>query len=167
MAVRVRPAADAELAAVGRLTAQVYLEEGFCAPGDPYLEVLADAAGRARLAEVWVAADDGELLGTVTFCRPGTAYAELSRADEGEFRMLAVAGAARGRGAGRALVRACLDRARELGLTGVRISSLPEMTRAHRLYLSMGFRRAPQDDWTPVPQVTLLAFVARLDQDGS
>jgi hypothetical protein len=35
------------------------------------------------------------------------------------------------------------------------------MTAAHRLYERSGFRRVPERDWTPTPEVPLLAF--RLD----
>ena len=41
------------------------------------------------------------------------------------------------------------------------ISSLPDMSAAHRLYGRLGFRRAPELDWYPVPGVLLIAF--RLD----
>jgi hypothetical protein len=33
------------------------------------------------------------------------------------------------------------------------------MTGAHRLYAQLGFRRAPERDWSPKPGVHLLAFV--------
>ena len=55
--------------------------------------------------------DDGTLLGSVTSCPPGSPWRELSVEGEGEFRMLAVAPAARGRGVGEALVRQCEERA--------------------------------------------------------
>ena len=48
--------------------------------------------------------DDGDILGSVTFCPPGLPVARARRRDgEGEFRMLAVAPDARGRGVGEAL----------------------------------------------------------------
>ena len=72
--------------------------------------------------------------------------------------MLAVAPAGRGHGVGRALVEACLERARTAGMTEVVMSSLPEMTTAHRLYGTFGFTRAPELDFTPAPQVDLWAF---------
>ena len=94
------------------------------------------------------------MLGSVTFAAPGTPYAEIADADEGEFRMLAVARAARGRGSGEALVRRCLDRARELGLSGLSMSTQPSMASAHRVYERLGFPRVPERDWEPVPGVT-------------
>ena len=98
----------------------------------------------------------------MTFCPVGSAYREIGRDDEGEFRMLAVNPAARGRGVGRALVEHCLRRSRELGYAGIRMSSMDRMTSAHRVYERLGFVRAPQDDWSPVPGVNLLAYCASL-----
>jgi len=153
----VRPA---ELEEVGRLTSEVYVGDGYVAAGDDYARELLDTIRRTGEAEVWVAvAPDGELLGSVTFCPVGSAYREIGRADEGEFRMLAVSPAARGRGLGLALVELCLRRARELGYTRVRMSSMDRMTQAHRVYERLGFVRAPEDDWSPAPGVQLLAYV--------
>ena len=87
----------------------------------------------------------------MTFCPVGSPYREIGRDDEGEFRMLAVSPAARGRGVGQALVELCLRRARELGYAGIRMSTMDRMTSAHRVYERLGFVRAPQDDWSPVP----------------
>jgi GNAT superfamily N-acetyltransferase len=153
-----RPVLDDELAEVGRLTSEVYVVDGFLTATDGYVRHLADAARRAREAEVWVAVGDGELWGTVTFCRPGSPFREIGRDDEGEFRMLAVAPAARGRGVGQALVELCVRRSRELGYAGVRMSSMDLMTSAHRVYERLGFVRAPEDDWSPEPGVNLLAY---------
>ena len=38
---------------------------------------------------------------------------------------------------------------------------MAEMTDAHRVYGRLGFLRAPEDDWSPVPGVDLLAFRLR------
>jgi ribosomal protein S18 acetylase RimI-like enzyme len=135
-------------------------------PHDPYVSRLADTAARDRDAEVWVAVDgtgdgEGALLGSVTLCPPGSPWRELATAGEGEFRMLSVDPAAQGRGAGAALVRLCLERARGAGEAAVVISSLREMAAAHRLYGRLGFERVPARDWEPVPGVRLLGF--RLD----
>jgi GNAT superfamily N-acetyltransferase len=156
---RVRPE---ELEEVGRLTAEVYLGEGFIPEGDDYLRELADTPRRAREAEIWVAVDCDQLLGSVTFCPVGSAYREVGRAGEGEFRMLAVDPAARGKGVGRALVEICVRRSRELGYAGIRMSTMDAMTSAHRIYERLGFVRAPEDDWSPAPGVALLAYAVTL-----
>ena len=41
------------------------------------------------------------------------------------------------------------------------LSSLDNMHAAHRLYERMGFTRLPDRDWTPTPDITLIAY--RLD----
>jgi ribosomal protein S18 acetylase RimI-like enzyme len=76
--------------------------------------------------------------------------------------MLAVARAARGTGVGEALVRHCVARARELGLSGVALSTQPSMRSARRVYERVGFTRAPERDWEPVPGVSLLGYHLRL-----
>nr|WP_307782764.1 GNAT family N-acetyltransferase [Tenggerimyces flavus] len=64
----------------------------------------------------------------------------------------------RGKGVGEALVRACLKEAVAEGKHGVVLSSSTAMAPAHRLYERLGFRRAADRDWEPVPGFTLLAF---------
>ena len=76
----------------------------------------------------------------------------------------AVDPAARGLGVGGALVDLVLDRFRRDGMRGVVLSTLPEMTDAHRLYERRGFRRAPERDWAPVPGVDLLAYALDLEE---
>jgi ribosomal protein S18 acetylase RimI-like enzyme len=161
MEVRVRRATEADLAAAGQVTVDAYREDGFVPHDSDYLHELADAARRSREAELWVAVDGEAVVGTVTFCRPGTPFAELARSDEAEFRMLGVARPARRRGIAEALVVRCIERARELGYHGLVLSSMAEMAAAHRLYHRLGFRRDSRRDWSPVPGVELLAF--RLD----
>ena len=151
-----------ELEAVGRLTAEVYIGDGFIDAGDAYMLELTDTARRAREAEVWVAVEADQVIGSVTFCPVGSSFREIGRNDEGEFRMLAVKPTARGRGIGHALVDLCLTRSRELGYTGIRMSTMDRMTSAHRVYERLGFARAPHDDWSPAPGVQLLAYSASL-----
>ena len=164
MTVHVRPAHTSELADIGELTAAAYTADGLLPDDDPYLEHLRDATTRAHEAELYVAVLEDRpdtVAGTVTFCPQGSPWAELARPGEGEFRMLAVATAARRRGVAQALVGACLQRSRELGYLAVVLGSLPAQEPAHRIYERLGFRRTPDLDWSPVEGVDLLAF--RLD----
>jgi ribosomal protein S18 acetylase RimI-like enzyme len=162
MDITVRPAEAAELDEIGELTAAAYLDEGLLSGGErnSYLHRLRDARRRAEHAEVLAAVDTatGQLLGSVTFVPEAGEFADLAGPGEGEFRMLAVRADARGRGAGEALVRACLARARERGLHRMVLCSQQAMTAAHRLYARLGFTRAPELDWQPVPGLTLWAF---------
>jgi ribosomal protein S18 acetylase RimI-like enzyme len=77
-------------------------------------------------------------------------------------RMLAVVPDARGQGVGRALVLACIERARAAGKPGIGIYTRPFMTSAHRLYASLGFRRVRELDWEFEPGEWLWALRLRL-----
>lgn len=160
MTLRVRLAGPADHEAVARVSVAAYEADGQLKGEHGYAQVLADVATRAAAGEVLVALDDRDtVLGAVLFALPGTAYAELSRPGEAEFRMLAVDPAAQGRGVGAALVRACIARARELGCRALTICVRQGYAAAaHRLYAQLGFVRTPELDWSPVDGVNLLAL---------
>ncbi|MHB9859178.1 GNAT family N-acetyltransferase [Streptomyces sp. YIM S03343] len=153
----IRKADPSEYATLGEITAAAYLDDGLLTFGaaDPYLAQLKDVAKRAAAAEVLVATEHGQVLGGVTFVpSSGGPMADIARPGEAEIRMLAVARAARGRGAGEALVRACMDRARAVeGCTGIVLSTDSAMHAAHRIYHRLGFTRAPSRDWNPIPHL--------------
>ena len=162
MSVTVRPAEPADHEAIARVSVAAYQADGQLKEGNPYAETLADVRSREQGGELYVAVDDdGRVLGSVTFVLHGSPYAELSGPGEAEFRMLAVDPAAQGRGAGEALARACVERARELGCKAVVICTRDFAVRAQRLYARLGFVRAPELDWSPMPDVQLLGL--RLD----
>jgi ribosomal protein S18 acetylase RimI-like enzyme len=155
----IRPAEEADLAAVGAITVEAYRVDGFLEGTEDYADTLADAAARFQAADLLVAVDaSGEVLGSVTVVRPGTPYAEVSKPGELEFRMLSVAASARGRGVGDALVRAVIDQARAVGVERVVLSSSEKMLAAHRLYRRLGFTRLPDRDWAPLPGLNLMAY---------
>jgi ribosomal protein S18 acetylase RimI-like enzyme len=158
----IRLALPAEYDAVGELTAEAYANDGFIPSGSDYGLTLRAAADRAAKAELWVAAEGTELLGTVTFCPVGSVYREIGRDDEGEFRMLGVAAKARGLGVGTFLTKHCIQRSRDLGFTRVVMSSAQPMKAAHRIYERLGFTRLPERDWSPRPGVDLYAFTLDL-----
>jgi ribosomal protein S18 acetylase RimI-like enzyme len=157
----VRVARPADFVTAGDVTLAAYEASGLLELGEGYADELLDAAGRAGAdrTDLLVAVDDtDEVVGSVTFVLPGSPLAELCRPTEAEFRMLAVAPAARRRGVGELLVRACVDRARERGCQGMVISVSTISQPAHRLYPRLGFRRAPERDWRPLPHLPLLAY---------
>ena len=159
--MELRPAHPDEIETVGAITLAAY-EEFIDGPEEGYRDELADASGRFHDAELWVAVDDGGLVGTVAYCPPGSRWRELARDHEGEFRMLAVDPRARGKGVGQALADLCERRARQDGATAMVLSSLPAMTGAHRIYGRLGYTRDPDRDWDPAPGVHLVAFVKEL-----
>ena len=165
VACEVRPALPDEYAVVGDLVADVYRAEGFA--HGAYVAMLRDAARRAAEADLLVAADrDSRILGTVTYAAGGSAFADVAGPDEAEFRMLAVAPGARGRGVGERLVRGCIERARGQGKRRLIISTQPNMRAAHRLYTRLGFVRALDRDWSPEPGLRLRVYALALDPPG-
>jgi ribosomal protein S18 acetylase RimI-like enzyme len=159
--VIVRRARPADLEAVGEVTVAAYAEFT-TGPDDHYIAKLRDAATRDREAELWVAELGGAVVGTVTITPEGSPWREIGEPGEGEFRMLAVAPTARRQGVGEALMQLVFDRFRELGSHAIVLSSLAEMTSAHRVYERLGFVRMPERDWSPVPGVELIAFRTEL-----
>lgn len=166
MDITIRAVRPKEYTELGEITAHAYLGDGLLHFGedDSYLHVLRDVARRAAETEVLVAVDGrGRLLGGVTFVSGGGEWADIARCGEAEFRMLAVAEQARGRGAGEALVRACVERARSVeGCRRLVLSTQHGMLAAHRIYERMGFVRTPDRDWEPVPGITLLTYALEL-----
>ncbi|MEU6913509.1 GNAT family N-acetyltransferase [Streptomyces olindensis] len=164
MDIVIRPAEPGEYGPLGDITAHAYLQDGLLDFGesDEYLGELKDVAKRAAAAEVLVALRGDELLGGVTFVPSGGPMADIAGPGEAEIRMLAVSRAARGRGAGEALVRSCVDRARATeGCVRIVLSTQRTMHSAHRIYERLGFVRTPERDWNPVPHlddITLLTY---------
>jgi ribosomal protein S18 acetylase RimI-like enzyme len=158
--LEVRTALLSEHAAVGELTASTYLDEGFA--DEHYAGVLRDVDARAEAATVLVAVLDGRVIGSVTVATEGGAYAENADPGDAVIRMLVTHPAARGSGAGSALVDRALELAREAGCMAVRLSTQSSMTAAHRIYERLGFTRTPDRDWSPVPGVDLLTYVLPL-----
>ena len=81
--------------------------------------------------------------------------------------MLAVDGSVRRSGAGEALVRECIDRARRARRREVFLHSTPWMTAAHELYRKLGFTRDPAHDLEIGDGILLLAFRLPLMADGA
>lgn len=157
--MNVRPVAAGEYEDAGRLVVAAYQAlPGGHLSGD-YARELADVQRRAEEAEVLVALDGEDLVGCVTFVPDASSpWAELLQPGESGIRMLAVEPRAQGRGTGRTLLNACISRARDLRRSAVILHTTPWMSAAQHLYESAGFERLPERDWTPVPEVPLLAY---------
>lgn len=159
--VRVRPVRPEDYDAVAQLTAAAYVGEGFVSADDgDYLPMLMDTERRARHGALLVAELEQQVVGAVTLAEAGGEYADIARAGELEFRMLAVHPGAQRKGIGRALVHAVVEHARTSeGVRAVVLSTEEKMGGAHQLYASMGFQRRPARDWA-VPEygIRLLVF---------
>jgi ribosomal protein S18 acetylase RimI-like enzyme len=144
--IEVREARAAEYARVGELTIAAYrllpVDHLF---GGYDTEIL-DTATRAKEAAVLVAVLDGVVVGSVTYVGDSSAeWSEWTEPGEAQFRLLAVDGAARGKGAGEAMVRACMARAEAAGQP-LLIHTTPWMETAVRMYERLGFGRRPDRD---------------------
>ncbi len=152
----VREARLDELAVVGLLTRAAYAAAGL--GSDEYLAHVEDAVGRSASSTLLVAEANGLLVGTVTLAAAGTAFADIARPGEYEFRMLAVDPGSAGRGIGTALVAACEQRAAAAGARRLVLSVEDRNAAALRLYERRGYRREPERDWVPEPGVQLLVL---------
>ncbi|WP_228003006.1 GNAT family N-acetyltransferase [Nocardia australiensis] len=145
--VVVRTARPDEYDAVGELTVEVYVGEGYVHPDSPYRDELADITHRAANAQILVAAHGDRVIGSLMVARPATTYAEIARPDELEFRMLAVSKTARGLGAATALVRTVIEMAVAESFAAVVLTTMPAMVDARRIYDRFGFVPVPERDW--------------------
>ena len=167
MPVEIREARTAaEIEAAGRVTVAANAEFAPADPDDPfqtswarYLVEMADAAARAAEGMLLIAVEDSRVVGTVTlYLGPGSMQ---WRPGDAMFRLLAVEPAARGRGIGRALFQACLERARAAGKQRMALHTTAWMTLARGMYERAGFKREPEGD-IHVPGVEILAYAADL-----
>ena len=62
----------------------------------------------------------------------------------------------RGKGAGRMLIGALIETAREIGYEQMRLDTLPSMTRAMEIYRSLGFKEIAPYRVNPVPGASFL-----------
>lgn len=134
--------------------------------GNPsYLEHLRDVGPRMAAAELLVAVDrQGTVLGSVTYIRPGTAYALVSRPDEGELRMLGVVEHRDKKLIEEALIEACVERARRDGYHALVMTALKRhMRRPGRTYLRAGFRLVKGRELSPAPGLHLVVFSRPVD----
>ncbi|WP_296666259.1 GNAT family N-acetyltransferase [Demequina sp.] len=151
-AVRVvTPEEKSRLQEIGELTALAYLADGLVDNAHPFVPQLRDAEARARHADLLAMIDGekatGAIVGTITLVPPGSPFIEFAQDGEFELRMLAVSPMERGRGIGRTLTRAAMDRAVEQGARRIVLSTMDTMHSAHRLYERMGFARREDLDW--------------------
>jgi putative acetyltransferase len=133
---RIRPEDDAAVASIIRT---VMPEFGAKGPGfainDPEVDWMSRAYGGPR-AVYYVIEDQGRVVGG-----GGIAPLEGGAADVCELRKMYFLPEARGKGAGKRLLAACLSSAKELGYRTCYLETLTGMDAAQALYDRFGFKR--------------------------
>lgn len=155
----IREARPDEYPAIGELRVTAYQALGLLPEGSEYADTLR-GFGFGTDCAVLVATDEtgGALLGTITL-EPFEPSSELARDEtEADLRAFAVAPAGQGRGVGRSLLLAVIERADKRGLRRLRLCTNPVMQAAQHLYETTGFSRTPDLDWSPAPDLTLCAY---------
>lgn len=111
-----------------------------------------------------VAERDGRLQGSVMlYPAASDAYGGAAGiAAWPELRLLAVDRGSRGAGVGRALVEACVARAAAGGAEYLGLHTSASLVAATRLYLRLGFERAPEHDFQPDGAELVEAYRLRL-----
>jgi ribosomal protein S18 acetylase RimI-like enzyme len=159
--VRIRAVDPSEYARVGELTVGAYGALPVDHLWGGYDDEIRAVAERVETADIFVAELDGQVVGAVTYASDADSpWLEWSEPGEAQIRLLAVDVVAQGHGVGAALVRACIDRAREQGLT-ILLHTTNHMPTAQRLYARMGFTRRPERDvheFEADHDMTFLAF---------
>lgn len=150
----IRPEEHADL---GQLMVRVYSQlEGFPSPEEQpaYYELLADIGRFTRVpdAKVLVAlSEEGALLGGLIYfgdmAHYGSGGTATQEKDASGIRLLGVDPAARGRGVGSALTRACIELATASGNTQVVLHTTQAMQVAWAMYEKLGFQRSEDLDF--------------------
>jgi ribosomal protein S18 acetylase RimI-like enzyme len=161
----IRPVRPEEYERLGELTVAAYHSLPDVMPHQAiYDQRLRDVATRAQTSCVLVAVGPaGELLGGVTYVSgPDDPYSEELSEGEAGIRMLAVDPARHGRGIGRALTLACVERARAAGRRRIVLHTGDWMASAKHLYESLGFERDTAIDFSPAPGINLIGYAFEL-----
>lgn len=162
MRVVIRPVESHEYESAGQVVLEAYRTLGD--EGDEFYErELSDVGARVESSDVLVAELGGRVVGCVTFVDGLRPLSEVDDPHAGTIRMLGVAAEARGHGIGEALTRECIERARKAGRRRVRLDTRTSMASAQRLYERLGFRRDPEQDWSPAHGVQLLSYILELE----
>lgn len=161
----IRTATAEDYAQIGRITVDSYLDAGhFDDRGHPYLQVVQEVAKRHESTEILVAERDGAVIGSVTLIRAGTEYADIALENELEFRIFVVDPVLQRSGVGRTLLRAVIERARQLAdVDTVSLTTGENWTAARALYESEGFEHVSERDWLiPGTEILLVVYALQL-----
>jgi len=170
-ALLVRDARQSDGSAVAAVTLSAYQEYAPLMPAlwDAYRDNIVTTLAAPEPATQIVAEQGSRIVGAVLLYRvatDGDGRTPFPRPYP-EVRLLAVAPAARGKGIGEALMRECIRRARRSGATTLALHTTDLMRAAMRLYTRMEFKREPELDFRPRPEVTIKGYVLDLQEGGS
>ena len=121
---------------------------------ESYHQHIVDTLGNIGSGEQLVAVLERSIARSALYYEPGQSFgvdvedAAMSP-DCPEVRLLAVAPEGRRHGVGRAIMEACIARARNGDAPGLVLHTMAMMKAAGSLYASMGFVRAPELDFRP------------------
>lgn len=142
----IREANERDAGAVTNLWTAAYVSEGEGGRTVPYSE--ADFSETFRRGQMFVAEQEGMVVGVVALAAPGTPHLAIAQGAEAELSRLVVSASARRLGIGQALVSHCHLLARASRWSAIALWSRRYQTAAHRLYESLGYERAPERDET-------------------
>lgn len=135
-----------------------------------YIEEIANVRARLVAADLFVAVDGGAIVGSGTLYHPNpsaTPYAIGSSRTTlpltwATMRFMGVDPAHRGRGIGRMLLDARVERARAVGAEAVALHTHPSFENSRNLVLRLGWQRAPEYDHYPSADVCAEAYFLSL-----
>ncbi len=125
-----------------------------------YIDDIADVRSRLGTSQLIVAELQKRIAGTVTLYLRGNPE-EGWPEDWAVIRILAVHPDYRGQDIGHKLMDECIHRCRLQGISTIGLHTTRAMSIAQGMYERMGFKRVPEFDHQPVPEVLVLAY--RLD----
>ena len=156
----IRDASEQDAPAVTALWTEAYVNEGEGGRTISYSE--ADFTETFRQGHMFVAEQEGTVIGVVALAAPGTPGHAIAQAEEAELSRLVVSASARHLGIGQALVERCHELARAAGWSAIALWSRRYQLAAHRLYESLGYERVPERDQTDESGHKRLVFRLRL-----
>ena len=170
MSLSIREAVPEDYEELSRLITDAYQEfaETLGDDWEGYRDDLADIARRAAQGSQLVAETEERPVGTVTYYPPREDEPTASEwwwwpKGFAYLRALGVDPATRGRGVGRALTIACIERARADGAAGIALNTLSFMPAATALYEGLGFRETG-DNVVEWGGGKLLSYIQNIDQ---
>lgn len=167
--LRIRDAREEDRDAIRDMTLAAFQEYAAVmqAHWESYRKGILNTLSDVKPAEQIMAEQDGAIVGAVLLFPPGAVFfrPDGSRValEYPEARLLAVASTARGRGVGEALLRECIHRARRSGAPALTLHTSDFMQAGKRMYERMGFLRAPELDFHPSKDLTVMGYRLKLD----